>query len=248
MENLNLQEFDLAFFNDGYLIAEESCDIGITRLALIEMTHRVYDYIDNFISQFLEQCSCNNSRVDCNKGCAWCCHQSVFVMPHEAFYLLAFLKENTHVANLNLIKEKILQKNAKTAAMDLSSVLSNTEPCPFLTDNICTVYQARPMACRLFYSMDVQSCITERQNPLNLNKFARLYEFPIRAGRMINEGIGAWFTKKGLKSTEWLIESSLSLLINNEKLIYTWIKGEECFKARDLSEEEWGLLKKFDRS
>jgi Fe-S-cluster containining protein len=246
MENLNLQEFDLAFFNDGYRIAGECFDGGITRLSLMDMTRKVYDYIDVFIEQFLEQCNCSNSRVDCKKGCASCCHQSVFVLPHEAFYLYMYLKTQGNNILYNTLRDEVLKKNEVTSEMDLKSILYNTQPCPFLDNNNCLVYDARPMACRLFLSMDLQSCITERRNPVNMNKYARLYEIPLRAGRMLNEGICAWFTEKGVKSTEWIIESSLGLLFRDEKVIYHWIKGAESFKSRELKDGEWALFKKFD--
>jgi Fe-S-cluster containining protein len=181
------------------------------------------------------------------KGCAHCCHQSVFVLPHEAIYLFTHLKSQGNSPFYNTCKEKVLNKNSVTAKMDLKSILSFTQACPFLEDEACAVYEARPMACRLFQSMDVQSCIVERENPLNMNNYARLYELPLRAGRMLNEGLCAWFTEKGLKTTEWILESSLGLLFTDDKAVFRWLKGEEIFKTRELSEEDWELFKKFDR-
>jgi Fe-S-cluster containining protein len=247
MENLSLQEFDMAFFNDGRRIADECFKEGLSRLSLVEMTQQAYAYVDLFIDQFTDQCNSSNSRVDCKKGCAWCCHQSVFVLPHEAFYLFKYIQGMDDKKFADTLKERIIQKNEVTGKKDLNFILSNTQPCPFLEDKICSVYAARPMACRLFHSMDVQSCITERENPLNMGRYAKLYELPLRAGRMLNEGIGAWFTEKGIKSTEWIIESSLHLLIQDEKQIYYWLKGEENFKTHNLSDDEWNLLRKFDR-
>jgi Fe-S-cluster containining protein len=247
MENYSLQDFDLAFFNDGYRIASESNQGGITRLSLIEMARNVYEYIETFTEQFLEECGIGNSKVYCKKGCAYCCHQSVFVLPHEAFYLFIYLKTICNKETLDDLKNKILEKNVITSVMDFKSILRNTKPCPFLENNICSVYEARPMACRLFQSMDVRSCIVERNNPTEMDKYARLYELPLRVGRMMNEGIGAYFTENGLKTTEWIIESSMSLLFNDNKLMFRWLKGEEAFKSRELTEAEWDLFRKFDR-
>jgi len=49
-----------------------------------------------------------------------------------------------------------------------------------------------------------------------------------------------------LKSTEWILESSLSLIFSGEEIINKWIQGEECFKRKELSGKEWELFRKFD--
>ena len=248
MKSEMFRELDEAFFNDGYNLALNSLKEGITKETIISLVKNTYDYIDMFVDQFLEECNRSNSNVDCKKGCAHCCHQSVFVLPQEAFFLLKHIETSKSKEAGKKLISNIIEKDKKTAPMKVREFLGLTDPCPFLENNVCSVYEARPVACRLFQSMSVSSCIEERLYPLNMKKFARLYELPLRAGRMLNEGICAYLQEKGLKPIEWIIESTVQKINDDNKIIDTWLSGKDVFGRHNLSDEETEFLKKFDRS
>jgi Fe-S-cluster containining protein len=246
MDTTTLQNLKLAFFNDGYQLAETYLKEGINKRSVIELVRETYQYIDSFIEQFLEHCKSEKSNVDCKKGCAYCCHQSVFILPYEAYFLYKYLRIQGDKELYATLKEKVIAKDNITSTKKIQEVIKYNKPCPLLRDNICMVYEARPMACRLFLSMKVQSCITERNNPSDFSKYASLYEIPILAGRMVNEGIAAYLSEKELKHTEWFLESSLRLLLEDESVIEKWLEGEDPFLRREIKKDEWEYLKKFD--
>jgi hypothetical protein len=86
----------------------------------------------------------------------------------------------------------------------------------------------------------------ERNNPSDFGKYAELYELPLHIGRMLNEGISAYFSENGLRSFEWILESSLRILITDDTAMAKWLSGEDIFKPREIDDEEWKYLKKFD--
>ncbi len=243
MENTTLSELDMAFFSDGFRLAEENLSNGINEASILQMVEQTYAYVDSFIEQFLEHCKVEGSNLDCKKGCGFCCHQSVFMLPYEAFYLFSKYKGEIKV---NQFKQRILEKDAVTSQMKINEFLTYNKPCPFLVDNVCSIYDARPMACRLFLSKKVKSCMDERNNPSDFGKYAELYELPLHIGRMLNEGVSAYFSENGLRPFEWILESSLRILITDDSAMNKWLNGEDTFKSRDIDDDEWKYLKKFD--
>lgn len=79
----------------------------------------------------------------CQSGCSHCCHIPVLMTQTEA----------------NIISEEI-QVKAEMPAYSLSTKMSEVGvPCTFLKDNKCSIYDSRPIACRLCHNMDEDSIL-----------------------------------------------------------------------------------------
>lgn len=76
-------------------------------------------------------------------------------------------------------------------------------------------YEARPMACRIYMSMSVDSCKTFYKKPDDETNYPALLEFPLQAGRMMNEGFNKGLKAAGLKGSELLMEEALLIAHNN---------------------------------
>ncbi|MGR5347163.1 YkgJ family cysteine cluster protein [Vibrio mediterranei] len=106
----------------------------------VEMFQRFYSLLDIYTSHELAPFSC------CARGCGQCCHVPVSVSLPEAMYL-------SHHLN----RELNLHPTQKHHEYDGT-------PCPFLgEDGACSVYEARPIACRLFYAVDHYKYCYERK-------------------------------------------------------------------------------------
>lgn len=75
----------------------------------------------------------------CRTGCSYCCHTSVAVSMLEAQLI------GEHIGKAPL-KAPARQSRAETAHY-------HRQPCPFLADGECSIYAARPMACRLMFNL-----------------------------------------------------------------------------------------------
>ena len=85
----------------------------------------------------------------CARGCGHCCHVSVPITQFEARYM----GDNLGIAPIEL---------KKTIKHELSEYGSHT-PCPFLKQGECSIYEFRPLTCRMHMNFDVDNywCLHE---------------------------------------------------------------------------------------
>jgi len=127
--------------------------------------------------------------ISCRMGCAACCRMLVPLSPPEAFALRDYivqLPEDRQTA----LRQKIADSKATLASHDLlhrlqevadaTSPIPDEEldpinrayyalrhPCPFLENEICSIYEARPAACReLLVTSPAALCDNFVENPV----------------------------------------------------------------------------------
>jgi hypothetical protein len=83
----------------------------------------------------------------CRKGCSHCCHIAVAVNQAEAQII------GEHIGQLPANPANRAMEGRDGFADFLP--LGYDNPCPFLLDNQCSIYDVRPTACRLHFSLDV---------------------------------------------------------------------------------------------
>jgi len=203
------EEIDSIFFKDGYELAKMIVGSDTSLEKLILLTRTMYDNIDQLIDSFTGRLRKDEQTLDCKKGCSWCCTQPVFTNEWEVAYLRQFMRKRFTGDKLVELKRKAEQKNKVVAGLPEEKILKNRIPCPLLHENVCSVYPARPMACRIYLSSDLDSCIEEFRNPTNDKYFAKLYEFPFHAGRKMNEGAAKWLEEQGLEIKELRLEEGV---------------------------------------
>lgn len=204
------EEIDRIFIKDGYKLADEIIgkDIDSDEKKIV-LTRSLYEAVDNLLDSFISRLKKESGPLGCKKGCSWCCTQPVFTNEWELEYLKYFMRKRFTGDRMVVIRDKAKEKNDEVSKLPGSEQLKTRIPCPLLYENICSVYPARPMACRIYLSSDVDSCIEEFRNPSNEQNFAKLYDFPLHAGRKMNEGIANWFGERGYEIKEIRLEEGL---------------------------------------
>lgn len=83
----------------------------------------------------------------CKDGCDGCCRQPVALTQQEA----ELIARETGAA-LHVPADWSSEGKAEYVA----------QPCSFLKDSRCTIYEHRPMVCRLMFNMDVDALLCQR--------------------------------------------------------------------------------------
>lgn len=95
--------------------------------------------------------------VACERGCSYCCHLRVEIRPHEAFVLARHV-EGLDAAHRARTVARIEENLGRIAALSPKEHVRAGIPCALLEDGICSAYEARPGACRKYYSVSMETC------------------------------------------------------------------------------------------
>jgi len=97
------------------------------------------------------------AEVECRKGCAFCCHLNVTATALEAMHIAAIMRMGGRAD----LERSVLAASDALSGLDSSARLARKSPCPLLVQGACSIYQARPIACRTLLSLSARAC--ERQ-------------------------------------------------------------------------------------
>lgn len=228
------QKFDKAFFDDGYNLCDAFIANGLNKTNLFAAQKLLYKKVDELIDSFSKRTETEGNPIACKKGCSFCCHQTVLASSYELLYLADAVKKKFPSNALKGIIIKAEVKAQKTKELKIANLLKYKEPCPLLhsSGGFCMAYQARPMACRIYLSQSVKSCEADLNAPDNDSVFPALYEMPLRAGRMMNEGFQARI-RKGRETNLQTFENTIEegLLTSIEITAFEkWIDGQKVFR------------------
>ena len=129
--------------------------------------------------------------ISCQKGCAACCRMMIPVAPPETFALLSVVETlpspkkerlvGRFQAAQQTLREAGLEEGLQRLAFSEDQVTDEEleplnrayyalrMPCPFLEDEICSIYEQRPSACReLLVTSPAELCQDLIHNPVNL--------------------------------------------------------------------------------
>jgi len=205
----NQKQIENAFFSDGYRFGLKVADSDNNQKILFETLSEMHNEIDDFNEAVTKLSERQNQPIDCKKGCEWCCHQPVFALNFELDYLNFFVKRNFSPAIQTEIRKRAENKNEKLSLLNENDLLNAKSPCPLLEKGSCIAYQARPMACRIYLSTNVNTCLNFFHKPKDKTSIPSLLNLTLRAGQMMNEGFKAALKTKGILTHEFRIEEKL---------------------------------------
>lgn len=216
------KEIRRIFYRDGYRLAHSHLDQGLSTSNITRAITELYHQVDELLGSFLDRTTSDGTPADCKMGCAWCCYQEVFAVTHEFLYLQDYaLKHLTETQRVGIL-ERSRKKVMLTLNLPVEEQLKVRAACPFLEEGSCMVYEARPMGCRIYLSSSEPSCKREHDRPGNGKNIPELFEFPLLAGRMLNEGFVAYLKQVGIKSSELPLEQGYSSMVTMGQTMEDW--------------------------
>lgn len=216
MTTKSFSETDRIFHTDGYRLGQIWAANGTNPAYISGSQTELYQIVDDLMDSLLRQVERSGKKTECSRGCSWCCYQPVFANTLEIICLGEHIKANFPPAMVEEITLRASRKNSRVSLMQENELLNHKSPCPLLNDGTCLAYKARPMACRIYLSTSLNSCRNFYSDPGNPEIYPALLEFPLRAGRMLNEGFTAAFRQNGITVMEYRVEEGLERYFNNQ--------------------------------
>lgn len=220
---MDSREIRRIFYRDGYRLAHAYLGKELKASNLKAAIFQLYLTVDELLVSFLARTSSEGIPAQCRKGCAWCCYQEVYAVTHEFLYLRDFVLQHFTGKQWEEILERARGKVLLTLNLPVEEQLKVRAACPFLEDGSCMVHEARPMACRIYLSSSVSSCKRHHDRPVGRKATPELFEFPLLAGRMLNEGFVAYLKQSGIPSSELSLEQGYASMLSTGQTMEGWL-------------------------
>jgi uncharacterized protein len=163
------------------------------------------------------------AQVQCQKGCGHCCHIRVEALPPEIFRITAYLRASW-AANAEAGRLTMQRLTQHSAAVVAAATSKAKPPCPFLVDQVCSIYPIRPSVCRKGHSLDMQACQNHAPTlPQSLGLLADV--------EALIQGTSRAYADEGLQSGGYEMVAGVLLALQDDTAQARWLAGEAVFAA-----------------
>lgn len=167
----------------------------------------------------------SDHKIECAKGCAFCCHVTVTAMAPEIFHVANQLRAMPDYET-RLIR--IRSADANTRGLGGYERALKKLPCGLLEDGACSVYTVRPSACRGMTSVAMAMC--ERAfNGENVQVSTPSVWTLLRNAH--KQAMWAALVAAGLPSESYEFHHALVTVLDTPDAESRWLAGEDIFKG-----------------
>ena len=167
--------------------------------------------------------------VACARGCNYCCHQRVEIRPYEAFVLAEFIEQQMSGAAAAQVRAQLATNRARIAPLTAREHTEAGIACALLQEGVCSVYAARPAACRKYYSLSVKTCREAFENP-TLPLSGPLEDDNLRlAGNAVALGFARGIEESGRDANRYELHAAVLEALDNPKTAKRYRDGKKAF-------------------
>jgi Fe-S-cluster containining protein len=146
----------LASRDAGEALTLAALQSGIRLNTIVEAAADVADYADEALAIVNDE---YRPRLDCQKGCTYCCCKpGVLVTLPEFLRILESVESTVEDDGRRSLVDRARRYATQLEGRRFDDPTNEAIPCPLLADGICTVYEVRPLVCRGYNSTDVNAC------------------------------------------------------------------------------------------
>jgi len=165
------------------------------------------------------------SEIACRKGCTFCCSLYVSALPPDIFAIADFIRANS--SDLAADIARIESADAVTRGVDSRGRFENKASCALLVDSACSVYAARPTACRAMMSRSRQACENAHLG-VSIDESAMIDgAFTIRNAYV--EALLVNLNQRGLVVRTYELTHAILVALKDETAERRWYAGEDVF-------------------
>ena len=185
--------------------------------------------------------------VACRAGCGTCCHVPVGVLAHEVLIAAHYVQTHFSPADLDALIERAAAHRVAVAGRSNHERTVLKRPCVLLRESSCSIYEARPEACRSHHSHNVEACRTN----LELGREDIDVYIPGVRGRMfaVMLAIDQAVAEAGFDGQAYDFGSALHEALTNSLCAVRWLQRQPAFpeSCREASEpgddEDSGVMR-----
>lgn len=175
----------------------------------------------------------------CKQGCIHCCYNQVALTEPEALFLGLHLLGTRSPERLRDMAERAqtLADGLKGKSWQEIGMARHRLPCLFMEDGGCSVYPARPLACRGWNSVDANMCLLSN---LSEDALTPIENHPIM--REITDGVQSGLLRGasglGLEAGYLLMARAVALLLSGDPetnlmdRTADWLDGKPFFALK----------------
>lgn len=205
--------------------------IGLTRILMdILETHsaarasdaakRAHEFFETSLKR-----NPSNHKIECAKGCSFCCHLRVTALAPEIFHVANFVRRQFG-AELESVLARVRAADANSRPLSGAERPKHKFPCGLLVDRACSVYLARPSACRGLTSISVKTC--ERgYNGEEVQVLTPAVWTEIRQAH--NQAMWAALSAANLPPHSYELNHAMLVALETPDAEGRWLKGEDVF-------------------
>jgi uncharacterized protein len=175
--------------------------------------------------------------VACRAGCDACCHVPVGVQAHEVLIVAHHVQKTFPPEELEALIARAGEHRARFAGRTSFERMDMRKPCVLLREGSCTVYEARPEACRSHHSHSDEAC---RTNLASGREDVDVYIPGVR-GRMFAVMLAAdqAAVEAGYDGRAYDFGSALHEALINSLCAVRWVQRQPAFpdNCREASED-----------
>lgn len=165
----------------------------------------------------------------CMQGCSYCCHLRVELRPHEAFVLAQHIHSRFNDQERAEVMSRLAENLERITPLTREQHIGAGIACALLVDGNCSAYEARPAACRKYYSLSVDTCraaFNDTSAPLT----GQLEHDNVRfAGNAVTLGFAKGMEDAGYNIDMFELHRALKLALESNKPEKRYRAGKKPF-------------------
>jgi Fe-S-cluster containining protein len=183
--------------------------------------------------------------VACRAGCDACCHVPVGLLAHEVLIVAQYVQAHYAAEELEALVARAAAHRAVFAGKSNGERTGLRTPCVLLREGNCSIYEARPEACRSHHSHNAAACRTN----LELGREDIDVYIPGVRGRMfaVMLAIDQAVAEAGFDGRAYDFGSALHEALTNSLCLVRWLQRkpafpEDCWEAVD-GDDDAGVMR-----
>jgi len=181
--------------------------------------------------------------LQCRKSCSYCCRKpGVLVSVPELLRILQHVSEEFSEEEVSALHDRSSQYAAQVRGHDVNRATDQSVACPLLVNDLCSVYEVRPLVCRGYNSTSMEACRRAHTDPSVLVPiFAPIKD----ATDAATVGMAQRLGEAGLSDAMVDLGTSLHLALESGAGVDSVLRGELDLTSAERVEwvaELWGLV------